>query len=123
MALFKHELKWLYYTNCAQQEDPISPKTPIITVSLGTKHVGLLQVPSRGQRSTCSQKLKCKWQWQWKMYNGHKQIVSLARHDSSPTSLKFGSVIISSFKIQENLLTQFSYHKFYRNYYSNDGKS
>lgn len=40
------------------REDPVSPKTPVITVSLGTKHVGPLQVPSRGQRSTCRQKVK-----------------------------------------------------------------
>ena len=47
-----------------KKEDPISPKTPIITVSLGTKHVGHLQVPSRGQRSTCRQKMKVKVQVQ-----------------------------------------------------------
>ena len=64
MALFKQELKWLFYTKYTQQEDPISPKTPIITVSLGTKHVGHLQVPSRGQRSTCRQKMKVKVQVQ-----------------------------------------------------------
>nr|XP_023910576.1 classical arabinogalactan protein 1-like [Quercus suber] len=41
MALFKHELKWFYYTDYTQEEDPVSPKTPII---LGTKHVGPLQL-------------------------------------------------------------------------------